>query len=116
MGNAHPEPIPSRALAKRGIDFPWHRHGSSFFNGNQLKAWMDSQDPVESGAFLGYVAGASDAVNDDKTICAPRGFTIGQAEAIVRKYIQANPEKWSERADQLVAQALKQAFPCPAKK
>lgn len=41
-----------------------------------------------------------------------RALSAAQLVAIVRKYVEARPEKWHENAELLVAAALCEAFPC----
>jgi hypothetical protein len=42
----------------------------------------------------------------------PSGVSVGQAEAIVKKYVDAHPEHWQSRANSFVLAALSGAFPC----
>jgi len=44
--------------------------------------------------------------------CEPSGINKGQLLAIVQKFLEQNPERWSEPAHRLVSEALKKAFPC----
>jgi len=46
--------------------------------------------------------------------CEPSGVTRGQLTAIVQKFLEQNPERWSQPAHQLVGEAFKKAFPCRA--
>lgn len=99
---------------------------ASFYNGNDLIEWVRSDDLVDLGKgaeidaanasrLLGYVVGVHDAY-DGKTICAPKGTTIGQTVEIVKKFTRNNPEIWSQPGDSLVLIPLEYAFPCKKKK
>jgi len=74
-------------------------------------AWID-------GFCRGYIAGLSEpgpllvaAPN-----CPPKGATYGQDYLIVLKYIHNHPEEMHKETSILVLEALREAFPCPAKK
>jgi hypothetical protein len=74
-------------------------------------AWID-------GFCRGYVSGLSEpgpllvaAPN-----CPPKGVTYGQDYLIVVKYIHNHPEEMHKQTSVLVLEALREAFPCPAKK
>jgi hypothetical protein len=96
---------------------PW------FFTGNLYRQKAD-----QFGQFvrLGYVAGTHDAwvlqayaKNDLKvdtaetfSRCRQRlgpGFTLEQAEAIVERYLQANPDKWNWPMSMLISLAFADA-------
>lgn len=64
---------------------------------------------VMIGAFLAYVAGVYDTLSF--AFSTPDGVTVGQICAIVSKYLKNHPERWSEAADLLVVDALREAFP-----
>jgi len=70
-------------------------------------------DYQAASAYRGYVTAVYD-VYDLKGIICPdnENVTVGQVNAIVAKYLNNNPERWSEPALYLVADALKLAFPC----
>ena len=89
---------------------------AGFTNGNELYRWLEESEnssgsPFESGLFSGYVAGVVDT-GDGILFCTTSGVTRGQNSAVVAKYLKNNPEKWSQPADTLVIDAMKQAFPC----
>lgn len=72
------------------------------------------------GSYTGYIIGISDTyefIQDwkgfDPTICTPGAVTVGQLKAIVRKYLDNNPELLHLDAAGLVLTALRKAFPCP---
>lgn len=69
----------------------------------------------EAGTFMGFIDGMSYAPASE-FFCASAGTTYDQLYAVVSKWVNNNPEKWHMRANQLVVQALAQAFPCERKK
>lgn len=90
------------------------------FTGNDLQQWGQNINgnaaaDWQSGSFLGYVAGVSDAFNDI-AFCLPKGATYQQIGAIVMKSLKANPETWDKGGSFLVVNALKKTYPCPKQK
>jgi hypothetical protein len=61
----------------------------------------------------GYVRAVSEALAVARHACYPPDVTPQQMNAIVLKYIAANPEKWNRQAISLAATAISEAFPCP---
>lgn len=101
---------------------------AKFFSGQELKDLTREIDKADRGApigddttmvarvsaigsYMGFVAGVSDAL-DGLAFCIPAGVTLGQAGAVVNKYLKEHPEEWNESGTTLVARALRQAFPC----
>ena len=92
-----------------------------FITGNRLVELMreyDKDEPgissgevnlVRVGVFLAYVTGVYDTLSF--AFSTPDGMTVGQICAIVSKYLKNHPERWSESADLLVVDALREAFP-----
>ncbi len=66
------------------------------------------------GYAKGFVRATSEALGAG-AICLPQDATSVQAEALVLKYLRANPEVWQKNAVDLVAVALKTTFPCDRK-
>jgi hypothetical protein len=97
---------------------------AGFFDGNDLvkdmREWekFERKDPSVSslvaGNFMGYVAGVAD-VYDEISICPPETSTVRQLSTTVARFLNANPARWAEPADVLVADALKKSFPCKTK-
>ena len=91
-----------------------------FYDGNYLLEVMQeyhkyqrldrSANYVLAGRFVGYVGGVADAVAG--TLCPPKGATAGQYASIVTQYMIDHPEEWAFPAHEIVAKALRQAFPC----
>jgi Ssp1 endopeptidase immunity protein Rap1a len=69
---------------------------------------LTSRD-FEGGRCVGFVHGLLFAVEN---ICQPQGATIGQAVAVVIKYIEARPERTHESFGVLAYEALAAAWPC----
>ena len=61
--------------------------------------------------FKGYVAEVVDLMNG-LLFCATPGVTRGKFIAAAAKHIKSNPEKWNKSAESIVAEAMKEAFPC----
>jgi Rap1a immunity proteins len=61
---------------------------------------------------VGYVAGASDELNSQGTICTPKDITVRQTADVILDYLRKNPERLRVAAPILTETALKQAFPC----
>jgi len=81
------------------------------------KAEISSKDTsyYEVGNYAGFIYGVYDAYELNDLTCPGDGVTKGQVLAVVAKFLKANPERWNEPAFYLVKDALKGAFPCPAK-
>lgn len=66
--------------------------------------------PEFSAQFAGD-DGAKKALSET-FFCPPSQVSNGQLQAVVVKYLKANPALWGERAGHLAKQALMDAFPC----
>ena len=91
-----------------------------FETGNDLvQGWREHQRIMQNQngeidyqlatRFSGYVIGVFDAT--EHLYGLPYRVTKDQVTAIVGKYLDAHPEKWSEKDSDLVIEALIQAFP-----
>jgi hypothetical protein len=113
-----------RKLAAAGLLCAAMNAQAGFFDGNDLVKDMhewekyERKDPLVSslvaGNFMGYVAGVAD-VYDEISICPPENSTVRQLSTVVAQFLNANPTRWAEPADVLVADALKKSFPCKKK-
>lgn len=74
-----------------------------------------SDNAIEAGKFMGYVAGVHDGVQVDK-VCRPKHVTVGMAADVVAKYLQDYPEFRNRLGVEIVVNALQEAFPCEKKK
>jgi hypothetical protein len=70
-------------------------------------------DLFKVGLYAGFVIGAFDAYILAGLLCPPDQVTMGQAMAIVSRYLEANPAEWNLPAIDLVRDGLRSAFPCP---
>lgn len=86
---------------------------AAFLSGNQLKQELDQHSA--SGRL--YVAGvvdtfaAAEKIGKNK-MCFPDSGTLSQAEAVILKYLNDNPQDLHWPASYLAIYALSQAFPC----
>ena len=71
----------------------------------------DTTSALDIEFFQGFVAGvAFTTVN--RAWCPVGTYSLSQLSAVSAKYLRDHPERWSERADQLVLEGLVGAFPC----
>jgi hypothetical protein len=68
-------------------------------------------EALEQGRCTGFVQ-AFLALSPALDFCQPREATIGQAVAVVVKYVEARPERIHEPFGSLTLEALKAAWPC----
>jgi len=92
---------------------------AEFVDGYKLKGFLDADErnekSVNASIGVGYVTGVYDSLAVFY-YCAPPNITIGQVVAIAHKYLKENPDKWNLPANILVAESLKNAWPCPKNK
>ncbi len=81
-----------------------------FFSGNELLSKIngDSLDRIHA---LGYIQGAVDAYGG-ATICPPPTVTAGQLMDMIKNYMTNTPAIRHRAADVIIADALKQVWPC----
>jgi hypothetical protein len=72
-------------------------------------------DYTRAMRYSGYVIGVYDALELTDQACTPGNTSVGQVNAVVAKFLTANPERWAEPAVLLVRDALTTAFPCRAR-
>jgi len=84
---------------------------AEFLSGNDLLARINSDEVLHRMFALGYVAGVSDA-QQHVISCPSAGVTNGQVRDVVKSYLEANPGIRHKTADMLIADALKQVWPC----
>ena len=84
-----------------------------YLTGNKLYEICTS---TSSELCLGYVMGASDALNlstsKQNIFCLPTSVTAHQELAVVIKYLRDHPDPWHYSAASDVGVALAMAFPC----
>jgi hypothetical protein len=63
----------------------------------------------------GYLMGVADRVEDDAGVaCIPPEATVGELLSALRGYAERHPDELHRPASQVVAGALRRAYPCPA--
>jgi Rap1a immunity proteins len=77
----------------------------SFANDENARTHSDA---MKKGRCVGVVEGLGYTEN----FCQPKGSTVGQAVAVVVKYIEARPERMHEDFGLLALEALTAAWPC----
>lgn len=99
-----------------------------FFSGNDLIAWLDAQkradegkssgiDNIWGGTLYGYIAAVYEEYAISKGACAPaEKLGFNQLAAVVKKYLDANPERWSSGAHHLVYAAYQEVWSCDKSK
>ena len=94
-----------------------------FLTGNGLLNHCQDNSPLLQGDCMGFTSGVSDAMADAMasntlngwTACVPNQVTRGQVKDIAVQFLVKHPESRHFSASSLVANALHEAFPCPAK-
>ncbi|WP_128956012.1 Rap1a/Tai family immunity protein [Bradyrhizobium zhanjiangense] len=77
-----------------------------FLNGK----YRNIDEAVRGATCSALVAGIAYVWTAD--ICKPQGTTIGQQVRIVLKYLSDNPKELHKIAQEVIFEALKQAWPC----
>ena len=83
-------------------EYKKHKAGQSF-------------DVVNSSYYMGYVNGIAEAGYFIGWFSHPVGTTTDQICAVVGKWIEDHPERWTDRPFTIVTTALRKAFPLPKK-
>ena len=85
---------------------------AGFYNGNQLLEFCNStKGSFERGLCGGYIAGIADKT-DSTTYCIPSKATVCELIDVVKLWLRDHPEKRHLSGGVLVAEALKEKFPC----
>lgn len=111
-------------LILNGIQPAWAETAAPlFFTGQKLKDLIESKGENKSTA-LGYIIGVMDgntltvrmntapSMKPLYNFCVPDKSNIGQAEAIVKKYLETHPETWHYPASGLILVALGEVWSC----
>jgi Rap1a immunity proteins len=69
-------------------------------------------DALKAGHCIGYIQGVWDALLRTRDVCRPDGLTVIQLGDVVKLCLRNHPETRHHTADELVAAALKEKFPC----
>jgi len=87
---------------------------AGFLSGNGLKQRC-SDESVECAAYIMGISDAHDYFVHFGALaiaCAPREVTVGQMNAIAKRYMEEHPERLHLAASAIVLSALAEAFPC----
>ena len=76
------------------------------------ESYLDIPSNSAEGMCLGYVVGVMSVVEYINVVCQPVKSTHSQATLVVQKYLTDHPEKLHINAEELVINALQEAFPC----
>jgi hypothetical protein len=88
-----------------------------FKTGNELLESCQSSNSFDRGLCFGFVEGVSDAMNDgvaERRRCLPAQVVIKQVRDVAVNFLTSHSEWRHKSAATLVAEALEEAFPCPA--
>jgi len=86
---------------------------TAFQTGNELFDVCNVRADDQRHLFcVGYVAGESDALNSQGTICTPKDVTVHETVDVILNYLRQHPEQRHMAAPALTGSALVQAFPC----
>jgi hypothetical protein len=84
---------------------------AEFMDGNNLLSKMNDSDVIPRAVSLGYVQGVIDVFVRTQ-VCPPQNITAGQAQDVVKRYLEMNPAKRHFSADSLVVNAIARVWPC----
>ena len=87
------------------------------FDGKMMKDYLESAGAGKRLLVSGYIDGVDDVLGITSTTrsmigCETVIVSLDQKNAIVLKYLHANPEKWHYGGSAIVEDALSTAFPC----
>ena len=75
-------------------------------------SYVDRPKNASDGMCIGYVVGVMSVMEYMNVLCRPARVTHSQATLVVQKYLSDHPEMLHLNADELVIDALQEAFPC----
>jgi|GEM_PF-1513321 len=75
-------------------------------------SFLDIPSDTSDGMCVGYVVGIMSVLEYIDVLCMPQKSTHAQATLVVQKYLSEHPEKLHLNAEELVFDALQEAFPC----
>ena len=85
-------------------------------NGAELKklcaSFVDIPSGTSDGMCIGYVVGVTSLMEYMDVLCLPVNATHSQATLVAQKYLSDHPETLHVNAEELVIEALQEAFPC----
>ena len=83
---------------------------------NICASYIDWPVNTMDGMCVGYVVGVMSVMEYINVLCLPGKSTHAQAALVVQKYLSDHPEKLHLNANELVLDAIEEAFPCSAPK
>ena len=75
-------------------------------------SFLEVPKNTSDGMCVGYVVGIMSVMDYINVLCLPEKSTHAQATLVVQKYLSDHPEKLHANAEELVFDALHEAFPC----
>ena len=84
---------------------------ADYLDGNEIQKLSRDENSYNFELFRGYVAGIQDGYNGEM-FCVHSDVRLSQAVAVVKKYLNENPNIWHLPAKIVVIEALKASFPC----
>lgn len=75
-------------------------------------SYVDMPSNTSDGMCIGYVVGVMSVMEYINVLCLPAEATHSQATLVVQKYLSDHPERLHLNAEELVIDALQEAFPC----
>lgn len=79
---------------------------------NICESYIEKPASTSDGMCIGYVVGVISVMKYINVVCLPVKSTHSQATLVVQKYLSDHPEKLHLNAEELVFDALQEAFPC----
>jgi hypothetical protein len=80
------------------------------------KGSASATDYMSATDLRSYIAGVHDGLESFKLFCSPDKTSTRQITHIVILYLENHPEQWNWPANEIIAAALKEAFPCSQEK
>jgi hypothetical protein len=87
---------------------------AGFITGNKLMSYLESNDSIENGLGLGFIAGVHDA-GDGVKFCTPANTNIKQLRDMVLDILRKVPSERHNSADLYVEAAFANQWPCEKK-
>jgi hypothetical protein len=95
---------------------PAHAAGGTFLDGNELLPLCQSAKPGDYTQCVGFVEAVADVLDTGEIngwrACIPARASADQVKDVAVRFIRERPELQHNRAIDLVAKALSEAFPC----
>jgi hypothetical protein len=90
---------------------------TSASDGNDLKAFCESRNPIELGVCHGYIQAVAEVMSENTIngfrACLPDNPTRGQLNDVVLRHLSDFPQQRHLLSDGLVAMIFSKNFPCP---